>query len=168
MRTFCFTILATTAVGLNTSQAITHTLSGPLDVFQATTNPDNVGNGMGSLLGDYDVTTMALNYTISWQNLTSDVNNMHFHIGVPGVQGGVDLPIPGPWSSPQTGSGIVLNASQEANLLSGNWYVNVHTVDFPAGEIRGQVNIAAIPEPATVWMAAVVLLAVVSLTRRTT
>jgi len=72
---------------------------------------------------------------------------MHFHVGAVGVSGGVDLGIPGPWSSPETGSGIPLNATQEANLLAGNWYVNVHTTNFGSGEIRGQVNVAPVPEP---------------------
>ncbi len=33
-----------------------------------------------------------------------------------------------------------------AGLLAGNTYLNIHTVNFPGGEIRGQL---AVPEPAT-------------------
>ncbi len=43
------------------------------------------------------------------------------------------------------GQGGFTIAQQEAQLLSGQWYVNIHSVDFPAGEIRGQLT--AIPEP---------------------
>jgi hypothetical protein len=32
-----------------------------------------------------------------------------------------------------------LTAAQEADLLANNYYVNLHTDAFPAGEIRGQL-----------------------------
>ena len=60
MKTLLLTILAISALGLNTSHAVTYTLSGPMDVFQATTNAANVGNGSGSILGDYDDSTNTL------------------------------------------------------------------------------------------------------------
>ena len=134
------------------SQAALYQLSGDMDPFQALTNPGNVGNGIGSIVGDYDDVTNILNYTIEWSNLTSAVTNMHFHLGAPGVSGGVELGIPGPWSSPEIGTGIVLNATQETNLLAGDWYVNVHTSNFGGGEIRGQVLVSAIPLPAAIWL----------------
>ncbi len=135
------------------ASATVYTLSGNMDVFQALSNPGNVGNGTGTISGSYDDVTDLLNYSISWQNLTGTVTNMHFHLGAPGVPGGVELPIPGPWSSPQIGTNIALNAAQEQNLLAGLWYVNVHTTTFGGGEIRGQVN-AAVPEPGTVALLA--------------
>jgi hypothetical protein len=150
----------------NSCFAITHSLSGVMDPFQATTNPSNVGNGTGNIQGDYDDVTNTLNYSIDWANLTSSVTNMHFHIGAPGVPGGVALGIPGPWTSPEVGSGIILNSTQESDLLAGNWYVNVHTSNFSGGEIRGQVLVAAIPEPTTASLATVVFVSVLSLGRR--
>lgn len=151
---------------LNTSHAITHTLSGPIDPIQALTNPDNVGDGMGTISGDYDETSNSLNYSIEWMDLTSDVTNMHFHLAAPGMPGGVDLGVPGPWSSPQVGSGIVISDTQESNLLSGNWYLNIHTVDFGGGEIRGQVIVTPVPEPTGVGLAMLALLSTLSLCRR--
>ena len=134
------------------ANAAMYVLSGDMDVFQATTNPSNVGNGTGTIAGDYDDATNILNYSIEWMDLTALITNIHFHNGAPGVPGGVDLGIPGPWSVPQLGTGIVLSASQETNLLSGNWYVNVHTQNFGGGEIRGQVIVAPVPIPAAVWL----------------
>lgn len=134
------------------SQAAFYQLSGDMDVFQATTNPSNVGNGSGSIAGDYDDVSNILNYVITWSDLTSEVTNMHFHLGPPGTAGGVELGVPGPWSSPQNGSGISISDAQEANLLAGNWYLNVHTSEFGGGEIRGQVAASAIPVPAAIWL----------------
>ena len=134
------------------SQALVYTLSGDMDVFQATTNPSNVGSGTGTISGSYDDVSNLLDYTITWADLTSAVTNMHFHLGAPGVPGGVELGIAGPWTSPEVGTGIGLSATQETNLLAGNWYVNVHTSDFPGGEIRGQVLVTPIPVPAAIWL----------------
>ena len=147
------------------ANASMYVLSGDMDVFQATTNPANVGNGTGTIAGDYDDMTNSLNYSITWMDLTSTVTNMHFHVAQVGVPGGVDLGIPSPWSSPQVGSAI-LTATQETNLLSGNWYVNVHTTNFGGGEIRGQVIVNRVPIPAAVWLFGSGLLGLVGVARR--
>ncbi len=148
------------------ANAVMYTLSGDMDVFQALTNPGDVGNGTGTIAGDYDDVTNILNYSIEWMDLTSPVTNMHFHLGAPGVSGGVDLGIPGPWASPQLGVGILLNNSQETNLLAGNWYVNVHTLNFGGGEIRGQVMASVVPVPAAVWLFGTALIGLVGFSRR--
>ena len=147
------------------ANATMYVLSGDMDVFQALTNPDNIGSGTGTIAGDYDDVTNSLNYTITWMDLTSDVNNMHFHVAPVGVSGGVDLGIPSPWSSPQVGS-ATLTDTQETNLLSGNWYVNVHTLDFPGGEIRGQVIVNPVPIPAAAWLFGSGLIALFGIARR--
>ena len=147
------------------ANAAVYVLSGDMDVFQALTNPANVGNGTGTIAGDYDDVTNSLNYSITWMDLTSTVTNMHFHVAPVGVSGGVDLGIPGPWSSPQVGS-ATLTVSQETNLLSGNWYVNVHTTNYTGGEIRGQVIVNSVPIPAAVWLFGSGLLSLVGMARR--
>ncbi len=142
--------LAVALVFLISSQtnADMYVLSGTMDVFQATTNPGNVGNGTGTIAGTYDDVTNSLNYTLTWENLTSAITNMHFHVGAPGETGGPDLNIPSPWNTPYTDS-ATLSAGEESNLLGGLWYVNIHTSNFPTGEIRGQVQASLIPEPAS-------------------
>ena len=42
---------------------------------------------------------------------------------------------------------LVFTEAQEADLLGGLFYVNIHTADFGGGELRG--NVVVIPEPAS-------------------
>ncbi|MFT5412587.1 MAG: hypothetical protein ACI9NC_005336, partial [Verrucomicrobiales bacterium] len=123
-------------------------LSGPVDPLQAGTNGGfgafdagtaGAGDGSGKISGSYDSRSNLLDYSLTWANLTSGVSNMHFHNGAPGVSGGVQLAVSAPWASPQSASAVVVGAAEEANLLAGDWYLNIHSATFGGGEIRGQV-----------------------------
>jgi len=110
-----------------------------------------------------------LSYKLTYSGLSSDAFMSHIHFGQPTVNGGIFLWLcgsataPGPAGTPTcpakggTVSGTVsstaiqsllatqnLNAGDFAGALrilqSGNGYVNVHTTNFPGGEIRGQVK----------------------------
>ncbi|UPK07750.1 CHRD domain-containing protein [Bradyrhizobium sp. 170] len=61
---------------------------------------------------------------------------------------GVGGSISGKWDAPE-GNGTTLVA-QLANILGGQSYINFHTMQFPGGELRG--NIGAVPEPSTCAM----------------
>jgi hypothetical protein len=129
----------------SSAHGVTYLLSGDLDVTQATTNPSNVGNGSGSITGTYDSDSNTIDYTITFADLQAPVTVMHFHTAPVGSTGGVALGI-ADTSSPSVGTGV-LTEGDESDLLGGLWYVNVHTSDFPGGEIRGQVTATVIPEP---------------------
>jgi len=152
------------------SQAANYTLSGSMDVSQAITNGGlgaGEGNGAGTIAGSYNDVTNALAYTLTWENLLGDVTNMHFHNGAIGVGGGVDLGIPEPWTSPYTSPiDLQIDEAQEANLLAGDWYVNVHTANYGGGEIRGQVNVNLVPEPSAVAMTALAFFLLLPLRRK--
>ena len=129
----------------SSASATVWTLSGNMDPQQAGSNGGfgaGTGSGTGTIAGTYDDVTNQLDYTVTWSNLTSPVTVAHFHVGAPGVSGGVDLGFTA--VSPSVGS-ATLNPTQENNLLAGLWYANIHTQNFTGGEIRGQVNV--IPEP---------------------
>ena len=91
----------------------------------------------GNLNATYNKDTNILTYTITYSGITPTA--MHFHKGAPGVAGGVEIGINGPYSSPINGATIPLTEEQETDLLAGNWYVNLHSDTYKAGEIRGQL-----------------------------
>lgn len=96
--------------------------------------------GKGKMTGHYNSTTHMLYWHVAFSHLTSKVTMAHFHgPAKPGENGPVLVPISGPHASPITGHAKITD-DQAKVMLDGMSYVNVHTVKFPAGEIRGQVE----------------------------
>ena len=101
--------------------------------------------GTGSANITLDTATNQLSWNVSWSGLSGTVVAAHFHGPAPaGANAGVQVSIG--TVNPAIGS-TPLNATQAADLLAGLWYLNIHSTQFPGGEIRGQVSVAAIPEP---------------------
>jgi hypothetical protein len=104
--------------------------------------------GAGALDATLDTTTRTLTYTLTWSGLTGAATMAHFHgPAAPGVAAGVQVSIrdkasPGEaaaLTSPVNAQAI-LTVDQVAQLEQGLWYVNVHSAQFPKGELRGQVT----------------------------
>jgi hypothetical protein len=93
-------------------------------------------NATGTFDGTYNRDTKILTYTLTYSGVNP--TGMHFHKGPLGVAGPVVIPITVS-ASPLSAQTPALTAEQEADLLAGNWYVNVHSQEYPAGEIRGQL-----------------------------
>lgn len=55
--------------------------------------------------------------------------------------------------------------TREAELLAGRWYINIHTVNNPGGELRGFL-VQAVPEPSSLGLVALGLMGVASIRRR--
>jgi hypothetical protein len=138
-------------------------LSASLDCAQADAGIGTCGGGgtgTGSAVASYDDATSVFAWNVSWEGLSSMVVNAHFHGPAQpdenaGVQVGIDFQM-----NPSLGAALV--SQEQANeLVAGLWYVNIHSSDFPAGEIRGQV-----PEPASSLLAVSALVALAGLARR--
>ena len=117
------------------------TLSGAEEV------PANTSTGTGMVEATYDSDSNVLNYTVNYSGLTGDVTAAHFHgPAAPGENAPPSVPVEAA-PSPITGTATLTDA-QEAELLGGQWYFNLHTAQFPDGEVRGQVlQSAASGEP---------------------
>lgn len=126
-------------------------------------------DGIGTLQLALDRRSKMATYTLTYSGLTSAVTQAHIHFGKVHVPGGIMVwlcqtaakmsPVAGTPFCPTAGgsvSGTITAASVIAisgqNVTAGDFdaftdalnshtaYANVHTVNFPAGEIRGQVR----------------------------
>ncbi|NOT36034.1 MAG: CHRD domain-containing protein [Saprospiraceae bacterium] len=77
-------------------------------------------------------------YEVIQDGITSAVTSAHIHSGAKGINGGVLLPIGSP--DKFIDDIIPVNSSEVLALESKGAYVNIHSEDYPSGEIRGQVD----------------------------
>ncbi|GLQ56798.1 CHRD domain-containing protein [Devosia nitrariae] len=104
--------------------------------------PANDSAGTGTLEGTYDTESMELTWTVTYEGLTGDATAAHFHGPAgPEESAGPVVPIEGDLASPIEGS-ATLTEEQATDLQAGMWYFNIHTEQYPDGEIRGQVMTA--------------------------
>lgn len=105
--------------------------------------PPNDSAGTGKLEATYDTETMMFTWTVTYEGLTGDATAAHFHGPAdPTATAGPVVPIEGDLASPIEGS-ATLTEGQAAELEGGMWYFNLHTAQYPDGELRGQVMKAA-------------------------
>jgi hypothetical protein len=132
--------------------------------------------GLATVVLDAAAQTLQINATFS--SLTSNTNAAHIHCCAPlGTNVGVATTVPafpgfplGVTSGSFTSAVFDLTqptiynpafvtlqggltqaeAALIAGILNGTTYLNIHTVNFPSGEIRGQLE--AVPEPTTLLL----------------
>lgn len=104
--------------------------------------PPNNSLGFGALTAIYDEDTNRLYYEFEWR-LTpgAEATAVHFHGPATFGQNASPVITLGPISGnagKETGM-VDLTEPQESQLEAGLWYLNIHSDQFPAGEIRGQL-----------------------------
>ena len=132
--------------------------------------------GLTTVVLDSTAQTLQINATFS--GLTSNTNAAHIHCCAPlGTNAGVATTVPAFPGFPLgvtsgTFTSAVFDLTQPtiynpafvtlqggltqaeaaliAGILNGTTYLNIHTVNFPGGEIRGQLE--AVPEPTTLLL----------------
>lgn len=110
------------------------TLSGSEEV------PPNDSAGSGTVEATFDTDSKVFTWTITYEGLTGDPTAAHFHGPAdPGANAGPVVPIEGGLASPIEGE-ATLDDAQAADLQAGKWYFNLHTAQYPDGELRGQVT----------------------------
>jgi hypothetical protein len=131
--------------------------------------PPNNSNAAGAASLVYDTVTQTFDLDLQVfgiplnQLAQAGANNtpVHIHLAPPGVNGGIviDLGLHGSFVNQGLGINLSLTnvpiggpqgnlppsnpAVNEAALFAGELYINVHTLTYPAGQIRGQI----IPAP---------------------
>jgi hypothetical protein len=112
--------------------------------FQATMSatsevPPTKSTGSGEATATLDTVTHQLTYDVTFKGFASDVTMAHFHgPAAVGKNAPVVVPLGVKPTSPIHGT-VTLTPEQQQQLVSGQWYANVHTTNNPAGAIRGQM-----------------------------
>jgi hypothetical protein len=86
-----------------------------------------------------------VSYDVTFSGLGSAFTAAHIHDGLPGVMGPIVHPLTLVGPGHLMGTTPALTGQQPAKFRAGIYYVNVHSVGFPAGEIRGQMNASWTP-----------------------
>jgi len=93
-----------------------------------------VTSATGTVSATFHPANNELDYTFTWQGLTGNPIDMHIHDNGP-----IIIPIEGfPMATGGTFSGkATLTAAQVGDLQAGKLYGQIHTAQYPAGEVRG-------------------------------
>ncbi len=99
-------------------------------------------SGNGSVV--YDWATGIAKVRVSFQGLTSNQTIAHIHSGDPGVAGPIVFDLDTADTPPTVKDGSfekdwAIDAANLVRLQNGQLYFNVHSENFPAGEVRGQI-----------------------------
>jgi hypothetical protein len=153
--------VTTTAATANSSPT---GLRASLSGFQE--NPPKLTNGTGTFKAT--ATSTSISFTLTYSGLSSPAFMSHLHFGQTSVNGGIFVWLcgagsaarptcPAGTSSTATVTGTITAAdivatNPDQGITAGDWagamriiqagaaYVNVHTSNFPGGEIRGQIK----------------------------
>ncbi len=147
-------LLATAGVALAASGNFRAHLAGSYEV------PVNNSRAQGQAIFQLNNAGDELSYRLNVAN-TENVTQAHIHLGAAGVNGGVVVwlypaappaqLIPGRTNG-ALATGVITSANLVGSLAGGSLstlvahieagtaYVNVHTTQFPPGEIRGQIS----------------------------
>ncbi len=143
-------------------------------------NPPNASTGTGTGVVTVDTTAQSLRYQATWSGLTSNTIDAHLHccapananasvaIGfgaflpaIPATSGAidqtVDLTMAGVYNAAflaangGTASGAM--AALLMGLANNLGYQNIHSVNLPGGELRGNLaELNVVPLPAAAWL----------------
>ena len=149
----CVALIASSGVA-RADFTLTAVLSGGAEV------PPNASTATGTATFVYTTATNSLSYDVTFSGLSAPATMSHIHFGLPGTTGPVILPFTSPGPLPVTSgsfAGTLTSADLIPNAAAGinnfadaiaaiqnhQTYINIHTSNFPGGEIRGQI----VPEP---------------------
>jgi CHRD domain len=117
----------------------------PLNAEQETTGSTSTGSGFSS----YTIEGDQLCYTLEVRDLTLAPFAAHIHIGPRNVAGPIVVGLLTPPAATSTVSACI-TAAEGSDLTPAelaaiaadprNYYVNVHTTNWPGGEVRGQLK----------------------------
>jgi hypothetical protein len=160
-------------VGIDTAHAAPVTYTATL--AGANENPPNASPGIGSATVIIDTAAHTLRVVSNFSGLTSNTTASHIHCcAVPPANAGVatttpsfvgfplgvtsgsmdqtyDTTLAGSWNpafiTSHGGTPATAEAALAAGLAAGQAYLNIHTANFPGGELRGNLVLQAVLSP---------------------
>jgi len=132
-------------------------MNGPADLTTSgTITPTGDPDGTGTAAFTFDITnpldTVAgaqVCWDISYSNLTGTPIAAHIHQGAAGVGGPVVIippTLPNLTATGTTGCTVIAGTlATQVVTTPADFYINIHTTDFPAGAIRSQLSTGPIP-----------------------
>ena len=128
------------AFGMAAAAAQAQTVNFMADLSSAQEVPKVASAGKGSAMVSLNTATETLSWEVTYSGLSGKALAGHIHgPAASGANAPVLVPFTGPLASPIKGSAKVTPA-QIKELESGQMYVNIHTAEHKAGEIRGQLT----------------------------
>lgn len=129
-------LVLTTGRTVLAQSGLTTSLTGAAEVGGG--DPDGSGNATVTVTSD-----TTLSYTIDVTGITLPATAAHIHKGAAGANGPVVVPFsPAPGADGKATGTATADAALIADIRANpqNYYVNVHTSDFPNGAMRGQLG----------------------------
>jgi hypothetical protein len=135
-------------------------MTATLSPGEETPLPGILSGAVGTATVSVDATNQEIAVTLALFNFATGTTAGHIHVGPRGIAGPVVINFPIPTgrtgdlpltfrvgsaafvARPEIGINTMTDAIQA--IVGGNAYVNIHTSQYPAGEIRGQLSV--IPE----------------------
>lgn len=161
----CRLVLALSLAALSFgASALTKTYNFTLDGAQEA--PPNTSFAAGSASVTIDDSLGLISFYTAVMGLAhTDFTAAHIHMAPAGLSGGVVVPLHPiadfmgpvslgpvvvPTSFGMTGEGKPIGTGLAAaiNASPFDFYLNIHTTAYPGGEVRGQLALAPVPEPA--------------------
>jgi hypothetical protein len=135
-------IMAATALALvfSAAPALAEVINFSVELTGTAEVPPNDSAGTGTLEATLDTDSKVLKYTITYEGLTGPATAAHFH-GPAGPESNAPPVVPIPddkLASPIEGE-ATLTDDQIADVQNHMWYFNIHTAQYPDGELRGQL-----------------------------
>jgi hypothetical protein len=132
-----------TLFGISAGVPARNIFSANLNSAQEVPTNASTATGFGIVALSKDESTITVSLTFS--GLSSNQTAAHIHgSAAPGQNAGIlfNIGSQGATSGTFTALEFPVTPAQVADLRAGLWYFNVHSVTYPGGEIRGQIEIA--------------------------
>ncbi len=116
--------------------ALAETLTYTTELTAEAEVPPTESSATGTADVTIDTEAKTVSWTVTYDGLTGDATAAHIH--GPASETESAGPVIDMSASIMEGSGDITD-EQIGELEAGKYYVNVHTEEYPAGEIRGQL-----------------------------